>query len=281
MKKVTILFIIISLFSISSGQSQELVTEKQKHTEDSQATSKDVILLDSLVKVIKTPALHSNLFPALSTFYKGDGDCRIIENDLISIIESGPTDDFAVTNLAISCLKKIKSEKATPILYEKMMHLLSNPDHELFKKEIKFFSDGDGYLPKSIGEYYISEYQGGLAGIGGDGVRKLVLPMLESDNELIKYKGAMILGSMGDVVAVPILCEKLGKSKEPNTRLGLVLTLGKLGDQRAVPFLIKALKDKYNGWSDDYPVRRAAYLSLLKMGVNVVQQNENTYKVLK
>ena len=126
--------------------------------------------LDMAVSIVKTPNItDKELADALRVICNEGGDSRI-ENSLIENIDAN---DFAVFSLTMSCIKVMKLKKAVPIIFDKMMILLANPDHELFKKELEpfHFMMGEGYKPKTYGEYQLSEYTRVLMSIGGDDVR--------------------------------------------------------------------------------------------------------------
>jgi hypothetical protein len=162
-----------------------------------------------------------------------------------------------------------------------MIFLITNPNYELFKKEIKPFDlgSGEGYKPKNYGEYYINEYNRMLILIGGDELHKLAIPMLDNENEKIKYHGATILGALGDTIAVPYLCEILDKNKTTGGDLRLALLLVKLDKDKAIPYLKEALKDNYHTIHGQYPLRYDAYRALQKVGVKVVCKGNDKYEV--
>lgn len=75
----------------------------------------------------------------------------------------------------------------------------------------------------------------------------------EHDDPRIRQYLSLVLGTIGDRRATPLLLDSL---KEPDTRLYALLALGELRDPAAVPRLIEATRD------GDKDVRKTAYYAL-------------------
>jgi HEAT repeat protein len=87
----------------------------------------------------------------------------------------------------------------------------------------------------------------------GDRVRLLTLA-LSNKNPAVRILAAEALGSYGAVTSVAPLISALQRDRNPMVRLLAAESLGLIGDKRAVPFLIRALRDDsalVRGWAAD------------------------------
>jgi hypothetical protein len=233
---------------------------------------KDERILNLAVGIVQ--AGGEDITRALNIIDNYGGDKRV-ENDLIELIRKGPDKNYYYQEAAIKCLGKMKSEKAVQVLYDNMIYLLRN-------KNDKFFNVSTDYqtalIPSpSLGQLYVYLYIGGLSDIGGDKVISMVAPLIDDDDLTIRQNAAMILGYIGDVRSVPVLCEIVINSKDPNMRTCAIYYLSSIGDKKAIPALKKALKDNYMDMSENHPLRYDAYKALQKLGVKVTKGKNDEY----
>ena len=103
-----------------------------------------------------------------------------------------------------------------------------------------------------------------LAGYGTD-ILPLILPLLNNESWLIRYRACEILGLLKDPACSPHLLSKLHDPRD-HVRYMAVKGLGLLGDPAAVPAVIPML-------SDENPfVRRITVLTLNTLGGDEAQQ---------
>jgi len=103
------------------------------------------------------------------------------------------------------------------------------------------------------------------------------------------------LGHLGDPNVYAEILEIATTDKDAWSRAYAIGTLGRIGNKDAIPLLKEALKDRfsvsggdvkappgYEEWNLRYPIREAAFSSLVKLGVKVESKGPaGTYKVIE
>ena len=89
----------------------------------------------------------------------------------------------------------------------------------------------------------------------------------------------MILGYLGELKSIPLLCDIVVNNKDAGMRFYSIKYLSNIGDKRSIPALKKALSDDYRDSDGNYRLRDEAYRALQKMGVKVVSMGNGNYKV--
>lgn len=97
-----------------------------------------------------------------------------------------------------------------------------------------------------------------LAGYGIESL-PLVVPLLENESWVIRYRACEVLGLLQNSACSPYLFEKLHDSRD-HVRYMAVKGLGLLGDKTAVPVIIPMLED------ENPFVRRMTVQTLKKFG---------------
>lgn len=238
---------------------------------------KDSRILNLAIDIIKSP--NKDLTKALIIVNNFGGDKRV-EDKLIEFVEKGPDENYFYQEATLKCLSTMKSEKAVPIIYEKLIALLKNKSDKLFNVQTDYQA---ALIPSpSLGQVYIYIYIGGLSKIGGDKVVSLVTPLIDDNDLTIRQNAAMILGYICDARTVPVLCDIVINSKDPNMRTCAIYYLSNIGDKKAIPALKRALNDGYRDMLENYhPLRYDAYKALQKLGVKVERIGSDNYKVIE
>lgn len=82
-----------------------------------------------------------------------------------------------------------------------------------------------------------------IGDIGGERAAKVLLDILQSSDENLKFFVASALGNVGDMQAIPSLTQLYRSTKNMSVKAEVALALGKLHDKHVIPFLIALLKD--------------------------------------
>ena len=83
-------------------------------------------------------------------------------------------------------------------------------------------------------------------GSGGPEAPRKLIALLESDNERLIFIATQILGSLADTSAVTPL-GRMSAHQNPNIRESSVWSLGSIGHESALPYIIEALDDSVAG----------------------------------
>lgn len=99
-----------------------------------------------------------------------------------------------------------------------------------------------------------------LEELSQEAVGPLITAIKEGNNWKIRGIAAKVLGKIGDTKAVPFLIETLNSDKESKVRAWAAFALRELKDKRSLPALLRALKD------EDSTVRDWSVLALGQVG---------------
>jgi len=164
---------------------------------------------------------------------------------------------------------------------------------EQYRNPIVVEQGGEGGLKGPLtGSMYIYD----LVNVGPSAIPFLKEELLKEKDKNIKEVITIILGLLKDKEVFQSLLDITLNSRDGYIRSEAVNALGEIGDKRAVSVLKKALKDNYltKGGEGDlkfppeyeymkiyYPVRQSAFFALTKLGVKVVKEKYNEYKVIE
>jgi HEAT repeat protein len=205
---------------------------------------------------------------------------RALENKRWSIVVR------ADASFALSKAEGIETDIKIDLILNALKKECENPTPEPntpSKRMCTSFTD----LMKSI-------YRGGILRMG-----KLTIPYLKErvKKEEGEFRKNLIitLGYLGDPNVYAEILKIATTDKNPWSRAWAIETLGEIGNKDAIPLLKEALKDPfsvsggdvkappgYEEWNIRYPIRGAAFSSLVKLGVKVESKRPpGTYKVIE
>ena len=212
---------------------------------------------------------YMKLMGALASIGKRTRDKMITE----AFIKTLNSDFLDVQNASVSVLATIGDDQAVEALIKRLDDLTGNMqqwNYVIVPSEIRnvIMALGETHHEKAVDvlirllrvEKVRMDAHVALKELIKNGiVEPLIDPLIKLLDEK-NLSAITLLGEIDDVRAIEPLCEVLEKSKGWQLRLCAVEALGKIADEKAVPFLTKALKD------EEELVQREARKALEKIG---------------